>query len=141
MVYRCSLVLFCSLLLVASAASSAPTAYSILNQFTAAGLEAANPRRPPFADAGLFPRTFTDGLTFDLPSLGKNIVDRFRNGSILVCSTKEDCDIIYAYLDMYSGLIGPYYYQSHQGTVIVFLDSRLPQATADKYERIVRLLP
>ena len=139
--YRCSLLLLCSLLLVASAGPSVTTAYSILNQFTAAGLEAANPHRPPFADAGLFPRTFTDGLTFELPSLGKNVVDRFRNGSILVCPTKENCDTIYTYLDMYSGLIGPYYYQSHQGTVVVFLDSRLPPATAAKYEQIVKSLP
>jgi hypothetical protein len=119
----------------------APTARSVLDLFIAAGLEAANPHRPPFADQGLFPRTFSDGLTFELPSLGKNVVDQARNGSVLVCETKANCDTIYDYLDTYSGLIGPYYYQSHQGTVVVFLDNKLPKATAARYEQIVQALP
>src|SRR5512133_3260116 len=117
--YRFNLLLVCSVLLAACGAPSVPTARSVLDLFIAAGLEAANPHRPPFADQGLFPRTFSDGLTFELPSLGKNVVDQARNGSVLVCETKANCDTIYDYLDTYSGLIGPYYYQSHQGTVVV----------------------
>src|SRR6476620_7395922 len=119
--YRFNLLLVCGILLAACSVRSAPTARSVVDLFTAAGLEASNPHRPPFADQGLFPRTFDDGLTFELPSLGKNGVDQARNGSVLVCLTKPSCDTIYEYLDTYSGLIGPYYYQSHQGTVVVFL--------------------
>jgi hypothetical protein len=141
MVARFSLLLLCATLLAACGAPPAPTARSILDLFIAAGLEAANPHRPLFADQGLFPRTFSDGLTFELPSLGKNSVDRARNGSVLVCDTKQNCDTIYDYLDTYSGLIGPYYYQSRQGTVVVFLDNKLPKATAARYEQIVQSLP
>src|SRR5215212_6613933 len=132
---RLNLLLVCGILLASCAVTSAPTARSIVDRFTAAGLEAANPHRPPFADQGLFPRTFSDGLTFELPSLGKNVVDQARNGSVLVCITKPNCDTIYEYLDTYSGLIGPYYYQSHLGTVVVFLDNKLPKATAARYEQ------
>jgi hypothetical protein len=139
--YRFNLLLVCSMLLAACGAPSAPTAQSIVDRFIAAGLEAANPHRPPFADQGLFPRTFSDGLTFELPSLGKNAVDQARNGSVLVCATKENCDTIYDYLNTYSGLIGPYYYQSHLGTVVVFLDNKLPKATAARYEQVVQALP
>ena len=139
--YRFNLLLVCSMLLAACGAPSAPTARSVVDRFIAAGLEAANPHRPPFADQGLFPRTFSDGLTFELPSLGKNAVDQARNGSVLVCATKENCDTIYDYLDTYSGLIGPYYYQSHLGTVVVFLDNKLPKATAARYEQVVQALP
>jgi hypothetical protein len=141
MLGRFKLLLLCGMLLAACGMPRAPTAQSVVDLFTAAGLEAANPHRPPFADQGLFPRTFNDGLTFELPSLGKNIVDQARNGSVLVCATKQNCDTIYDYLDTYSGLIGPYYYQSHQGTVVVFLDNKLPKATAAKYEEIVHALP
>ena len=139
--YRFNLLLVCSMLLAACGAPSVPTAQSIVDRFIAAGLEAANPHRPPFADQGLFPRTFSDGLTFELPSLGKNVVDQARNGSVLVCATKENCDTIYDYLNTYSGLIGPYYYQSHLGTVVVFLDNKLPKATAARYEQVVQALP
>ena len=138
---RFNLLLVCGLLLVACGAPAAPTARSVVALFIAAGLEAANPHRPPFADQGLFPHTFSDGLTFELPSLGKNGVDQARNGSVLVCITKPSCDTIYDYLDTYSGLIGPYYYQSHQGTVVLFLDNKLPKAIAARYEQIIQALP
>jgi len=138
---RFNLLLVCGLLLVACGAPAAPTARSVVDLFIAAGLEAANPHRPPFADQGLFPHTFSDGLTFELPSLGKNGVDQARNGSVLVCITKPSCDTIYDYLDTYSGLIGPYYYQSHQGTVVLFLDNKLPKAIAARYEQTIQALP
>ena len=141
MVARFNLLLLGAVLAAACGAPPAPTARSILDRFIAAGLEAANPHRPLFADQGLFPRTFRDGLTFELPSLGRNGVNRARNGSVLVCDTKENCDEIYDYLDTYSGFVGPYYYQSHQGTVVVFLDKLLPKATAARYEQIVLSLP
>ncbi|HJZ48150.1 MAG TPA: hypothetical protein VKE41_13320 [Roseiflexaceae bacterium] len=141
MVARLNLLLLGAVLFAACGAPPAPTARGVIDLFIAAGLEAANPHRPLFADQGLFPRTFSDGLTFDLPSLGKNIVDQPRNGSVLVCDTKENCDTIYDYLDTYSGLVGPYYYRSQQGTVVVFLDSNLPKATAARYEQIVQSLP
>jgi hypothetical protein len=141
MVARFNLLLLCGMLLAGCGAPPAPTARSVLDLFVAAGLEATNPHRPLFADQGLFPRTFSDGLTFELPSLGKNFANRARNGSVLVCDTKAGCDTIYTYLDTYSGFVGPYYYQSHQGTVVVFLDNRLPEATAARYEQIVQALP
>jgi hypothetical protein len=141
MIARLNLVLLCGMLLAGCGAPPAPTARSVLEMFIAAGLEATNPHQPLFAHQGLFPRTFSDGLTFDLPSLGKNFADRARNGSVLICDTKEKCDTIYAYLDMYSGFVGPYYYQSTQGTVVVFLDNKLPKAIAARYEQIVRSLP
>jgi len=141
MLQRFNLLLLCGILLAACGAPPAPTAQGVVALFIAAGLEAANPHRPPFADQGLFPHTFNDGLTFELPSLGRNIVDQARNGSVLVCETKQNCDVIYDYLHTYSGLIGPYYYQSHQGTVVVFLDNKLPKATAARYEQVVQALP
>ena len=141
MAARLNLLLVCATLLAACGKPPPPTARGIVDLFIAAGLEAANPHRPLFADQGLFPRTFSDGLTFELPSLGKNGVDRARNGSVLVCNTKENCDTIYAFLDTYSGFVGPYYYQSQQGTVVVFLDYMLPKATAARYEQIVQSLP
>lgn len=141
MVARINLLLLCGMLLAACGAPPAPTARSVLEMFIAAGLEAANPHQPLFANQGLFPHTFSDGLTFELPSLGKNFADRARNGSVLVCETKANCDTIYAYLDTYSGFVGPYYYQSSQGTVVVFLDNKLPKAIAARYEQIVRALP
>ena len=141
MIARLNLLLLCGMLIAACGAPPVPTARSVLDLFIAAGLEAANPHRPLFADQGLFPRTFSDGLTFELPSLGRNFADRARNGSVLVCDSKKNCDTIYDYLDTYSGLVGPYYYQSRQGTVVVFLDNKLPKAIAARYEQIVQALP
>jgi hypothetical protein len=141
MVARCWLVLMCVGLLMACGSPPAPTAQSVLELFRDAGLEVANPHWPLFANQGTFPRTFTDGITFDLPSLGTNGVGQPRHGSILVCEAKQGCDTIYAYLETISGLLGPYYYQSSRGTVVVFLDSKLSRATAARYEQIVRSLP
>jgi hypothetical protein len=130
-------------LLVLAACGGAPavTAQQVIDRFAAANLEASNPHQPQFKEGSPFPRSFTDGISFDLPSLGATSTGEARHGAVLVCDTKKNCDAIYAYLDALKGLLGPYYYQSPSGTVVVTLDSKMDAPTAAKYEAIVKALP
>lgn len=135
-----AIIAVCLLLLVACGASP-PTAQSIVDQFKAAGLEVENPHTPKFADNSPFPRSFSDGLVFDMPSYGLRNNGEPRHGAVLVCASKKNCDAIYTYYDALKGLLGPYYYQSASGTVVVQLDSIVPEPMAAKYEAIVKGLP
>ena len=127
--------------LAACEGGTLPTAQQIIDKYTAAGLEAENPRTPKFQDGSPFPRSFSDGLTFDLPSLGTSGTDEPKHGRVLVCDTKENGDAIYAYLDTLKKLLGPYYYQSASGTVVAALDSTMDIATAAQYEAVIKSLP
>lgn len=117
------------------------TAQQIVDQFKAAGLEVENPHQPRFEANSPFPRGFNDGLVFDLPSLGAMPNGEPRHGTVLVCESKQRCDVIYAYFDGLKGLLGPHYWQGADGTVVVYLDGTLPGPQAAKYEAIVKGLP
>jgi hypothetical protein len=100
------------------------------------------PHHPPkFQDGSPFPRSFSDGVSFDLPSLKAADADEPPHGAVLVCDTKKNCDAIYAYLDALKGLLGPYYYQSNSGMVVASLDSAMAPDVAAKYEAIIKALP
>lgn len=133
------IVIFVCLLVACGA--SPPTAQSIIDQFKAAGLEVENPHTPKFTANSPFPRSFSDGLVFDMPSYGLRANGEPRHGTVLVCDTKKNCDAIYTYFEALKGMLGPYYYQSSGGTVVVQLDSIVPAPTAAKYEAIVKGLP
>lgn len=128
-------------LLAACGAAPAVTAQQVIDRYKAAGLEVENPHPPIFAEGSPFPRSFSDGISFDLPSLGKDAEGKSPTGAVLVCDTKKNCDAIYAYLDALKGLLGPYYYQSNSGTVVASLDSAMAPDVAAKYEAVIKSLP
>jgi hypothetical protein len=131
------------LLLILVACGSAPTmtAAQVVDQFRAAGLEAENPHAPQFKEGSPFPRSFTDGVVFDLPTLGRDSKGVPLHGSLLMCDTKKNCDAIYAYLDAFKAILGPYYYQSDGGRAVLSLDSKMTPDVAAKYAAIVKPLP
>lgn len=117
------------------------TAQQVIDRYKAAGLEVENPHPPKFEEGSPFPRSFSDGISFDLPSLKTADADEPPHGAVLICATKKNCDAIYTYLDALKGLLGPYYYQSKSGTVVASLDSTMPSDIAAKYEAIINALP
>ena len=131
----------CVLLLAACGGAPAVTAQQVIDRYKAAGLEVENPHKPQFAAGSPFPQSFTDGISFDLPSLKAADADEPPHGAVLVCDTKKNCDAIYAYLDALKGLLGPYYYQSPSGTVVASLDSAMAPDVAAKYESVIKSLP
>jgi hypothetical protein len=138
---RTFLVLVLCVALLVSCGAPPQTAQSIVAQMQAAGLEVENPHTPQFKEGSPFPRSFSDGLVFDMPSYGLTNSNEPHHGSVLVCDTKKNCDAIYAYYDALKGLLGPYYWQSKSGTVVAYLDSIVPAPTAAKYEAIITALP
>ena len=127
------LVLF---LLAACEGSATPTA--VTTQRVAQVLQTAGatnvhdqalPRDTPM------PRGFTGHKAFEIASIAP------KGGQFFICQTKPDCDAVFAYFDALKGQVGPYLYQSPNGTAVVLLDSGLAPGEAAKYEAAVKRIP
>lgn len=71
---------------------------------------------------------------FEVPSVAP------KGGQVFVCSTKQNCDAIYAYFDALKALAGPYLYRSPSGAVVAQLNSGLDAATADTFKAAIEKL-
>src|SRR5579859_3647168 len=80
--------------LALSACGGAPalppsTAHQALDEIQASGIQVANIAPGTRAPNSPLPDSYKEHLTFTIPSLGT------KDGQILSCDTKQDCDAIY----------------------------------------------
>lgn len=131
------LLIVLALLLAAcgSVPAAPPTAQSVLDGFTAAGLSVENIQTPARDASAALPQTFKERLTFTIAALGD------RGGQVLTCETKADCDTLYTYFDTLKALAGPHLFRSTDGRVIVQINSGLSNDDAAKYQGVVESLP
>ena len=81
------------------------------------------------------PNSASAHYVFEVPSVAP------KGGQVFVCSTKQNCDAIYAYFDALKALAGPYLYRSPSGAVVAQLNSGLDAATADTFKAAIEKLP
>lgn len=125
-----SLLVF-ALLLVSCGGSSPPTAQSVVDSMKSAGLEIVDVAPGERTEGTPLPNSYSDWLTFTIPEVAPN------GGQVFVCTTKKNCDGLYAYFDGFKALVGPYVYQSPNGLVVAQMNSGLPADTAAKAEQVI----
>ena len=111
------------------------TAYDVIRKFTDAGLQINDVRPRERNPDSLLPNSYKTCLIFSTPEVAPN------GGQLFVCQTKKNCDAIFAYIDAFKSLSGPYFYQSPNGLVVVQLNKGLSPETAAKFENVVNSLP
>jgi hypothetical protein len=120
------------LLLTATACGGSagpPTAQSVLDAFTKAGLAVNNPKPGTRAPNTPLPNSYKENMVFEVPG-----AEPGSGGQIFTCDTKQNCDAIYAYFDALKALAGPYLYRNPDGRVIAQMNSALPADVAAKYQ-------
>ena len=123
--------LIAMLLLTACAPKAQPTAQDVLNSFTEAGAQIENITEEARDSNSPLPNSYQEHYSFSIAEVAPS------GGQIFVCDTKKNCDALYQYFDMLSGLGGPYYYQSPSGLIVAQLNSGLTPDTAAKFETVV----
>jgi hypothetical protein len=117
------------------APTASVTAQGVIDRLAAAGVEVTGVQPGTREADSPLPNSYTEHLTFTIPSLGD------RGGQVFVCSTKQNCDALYAYFDALKSLGGPYYYQSPSGTVVMQLNNALTPDAAAQFESVMKALP
>ncbi|HWX02493.1 hypothetical protein [Collimonas sp.] len=82
----------------------------------------------------LQPQSFDENIAFAIDEVAP------QGGQIFICSTKRNCDAIYAYYDALISLAGPYLYRSRDGKVVAQLNSGLRPDTAKAFESALKKL-
>ncbi|MBK9944281.1 MAG: hypothetical protein IPP13_21995 [Kouleothrix sp.] len=114
-------------------ASATATAEQISTALTAAGAQNIRAEALP-ADSPV-PNSASAHYVFEVPSVPP------KGGQVFVCSTKQNCDAIYAYFDALKAIAGPYLYRSPSGTVVAQLNSGLDAIAADSFKAAIEKLP
>lgn len=117
------------ILLVLTACGGAPgppTAQSVVDAIEASGVGLSDVNAPEREPDSPLPNSYDEHLQFTMDEVAP------KGGSVYVCKTKQNCDALYAYFDMFRGLVGPYLFQSKDGTVVVQLNSGLSAETGAK---------
>jgi len=115
------------------AACSAPqtTAQSVVDQFSAAGLDIGRTGLIPgeAGDASALP--YREHMQFEITEVAPG------GGKIFVCDRPANCDEIVQTIAEEAGSQWPYRYQNPEGTVVVLLPARLSAETADQFAEVV----
>lgn len=111
------------------------TGASVLKAFQDAGLTAIDVKPGERAPDTPLPNSYTEYLTFVIPSLGD------KGGQIFTCDTKQNCDALFSYFRAFQALAGPYVYQSAGGRVVIQLNSGLTAPEASKFAAAIKPFP
>lgn len=111
------------------------TSQIVIDQLIKAGFDLQEINYPERELDTPLPQSFDEHVEFVLPEIYP------KGGQFFICSTKKNCDALYAYFDALKAIGGPYYYQSRGGKVVIQMNSGLSPDSASGIEAVVIGLP
>ncbi len=117
---------------LAGCTSSEPiTGDKVIAALKAANVSVGDVQKPPRDTTSPMPNSFSERVTFSLPSVAP------KGGQIFICDKKEYCDALFTYFDALKALAGPYLFRSKDGLVVAQLNSGLQPSDAEPVRKVI----